>query len=306
MCVTSGVYLTDQKLRIDLFVLLPEIADARDACVHRLESLLGRERGIEKTHVVGEDGQPPQLCLHFDPRTISIAQVERLAKAAGAKLTEQFDHAVIPVRVTGGEDEYRRVEQLLCAQPDILSASVNQAAQVARVEFDRTQTSLDHVRATLREAGFAPTAESKRPSEESQPKANWYARNKELTWSIARGVLLLVAWVGERWLSFPRGIAVSLFVALYAFGGFDIVHHLIGSLRKRRFTFDIDLLMIVAAIGAAILGAWAEGAFLLFLFSLAHALEHYALGRARNAIRALSDLAPPVARVQERTFRNSF
>jgi Cd2+/Zn2+-exporting ATPase len=289
--------LTDQKIKIDLFVLLPEITDARDACVRRLESLLGRERGIEKTHVVGENGQALQLCLHFDPRTISIAQVGRLAKAAGAKLTEQFGHAVISVRVTGGEDEFRRVEQLLCAQPGTLSASVNQTAQVARVEFDRTQTSLDQVRATLREAGFAPTAESKRPSEESQPEANWYARNKELAWSIASGVLLLVAWVGERWLSLPRGVAVSLFVASYAFGGFDIVHHLIGSIRKGRFTFDIDLLMIVAAIGAAILGAWAEGAFLLFLFSLAHALEHYALGRARNAIRALSDLAPPVARV---------
>ncbi|MEX1129832.1 MAG: heavy metal translocating P-type ATPase [Vicinamibacterales bacterium] len=39
-------------------------------------------------------------------------------------------------------------------------------------------------------------------------------------------------------------------------------------------------------------------AFLLFLFSLAHSLEHYALGRARASIRALADLAPPIARVQ--------
>jgi Cd2+/Zn2+-exporting ATPase len=100
-----------------------------------------------------------------------------------------------------------------------------------------------------------------------------------------------------RYLSLSPAVAIALYVGSYAFGGYDIARHMVGTLRKGRFTFDIDLLMIVAAIGAAILGEWAEGAFLLFLFSIAHALEHYALGRARNAIKALSDLAPPLARV---------
>ena len=58
------------------------------------------------------------------------------------------------------------------------------------------------------------------------------------------------------------------------------------SLRSRR--FDIDSLMIVAAAGAAALGAWVEGALLLFLFSLGHALEHLAMDRARKAIEALA------------------
>ncbi len=50
--------------------------------------------------------------------------------------------------------------------------------------------------------------------------------------------------------------------------------------------------MIVAAAGANALGAWAEGALLLFLFSIGHALEGYAMGRAKRAIEALSELAP--------------
>ncbi|WP_276568571.1 heavy metal translocating P-type ATPase [Xanthomonas euroxanthea] len=53
----------------------------------------------------------------------------------------------------------------------------------------------------------------------------------------------------------------------------------------------------LAAAGAAALGAWAEGALLLFLFSLGHALEHYAMGRAKRAIEALAKLAPETARV---------
>ena len=58
------------------------------------------------------------------------------------------------------------------------------------------------------------------------------------------------------------------------------------------------MLMLLAAVGAAALGEWAEGAFLLTLFALAHALEHYAMDRARGAIRALSELAPALARVR--------
>ena len=56
--------------------------------------------------------------------------------------------------------------------------------------------------------------------------------------------------------------------------------------------------MIVAAAGAASLGARAEGALLLFLFSIGHALEGYAMGRAKRAIEALSELAPKTARVR--------
>jgi Cd2+/Zn2+-exporting ATPase len=56
--------------------------------------------------------------------------------------------------------------------------------------------------------------------------------------------------------------------------------------------------MIIAALGAAFLGEFAEGALLLFLFSLGHSLEERALDRARSAVRALADLAPKTALVR--------
>jgi Cd2+/Zn2+-exporting ATPase len=60
---------------------------------------------------------------------------------------------------------------------------------------------------------------------------------------------------------------------------------------------NIDLLMILAALGAALLGDWPEGAVLLFLFSLSHALEHLIMGRTRGAITALMKLTPDEATV---------
>ena len=55
---------------------------------------------------------------------------------------------------------------------------------------------------------------------------------------------------------------------------------------------------LAQAAGAAALGTWEEGALLLFLFSLCHALEHIAMDRARKAIEALAELAPKTAIVQ--------
>src|SRR5690606_35086620 len=86
------------------------------------------------------------------------------------------------------------------------------------------------------------------------------------------------------------------YVLAYGFGGYYTVREAFDNLRRKR--FEIDTLMLVAAGGAAALGVWAEGALLLFLFSLGHALEHYAMGRAKRAIEALAELAPETASVR--------
>ncbi len=65
------------------------------------------------------------------------------------------------------------------------------------------------------------------------------------------------------------------------------------TLRERR--LDVNLLMLLAAIGAALVGEAAEGATLLFLFSLSNTLQSYALTRSRRAVRALMALQPDLA-----------
>ncbi|EFL13488.1 heavy metal translocating P-type ATPase [Streptomyces sp. C] len=87
--------------------------------------------------------------------------------------------------------------------------------------------------------------------------------------------------------------ARALFVAAYAVGGFFTLREAVATLRAGR--FQVDFLMLVAAAGAAAIGRWEEGAVLLVLFSLGHALEEYAMGRARRSIEALGALAPRTA-----------
>lgn len=91
----------------------------------------------------------------------------------------------------------------------------------------------------------------------------------------------------------PQWVSLAMYIGAYFFGGFYTAKEAIETILKGG--FEIDFLMLVAAIGAAILGEWAEGALLLFLFSLGHSLEHYAMGKAHKSIESLATLAPKTA-----------
>lgn len=118
----------------------------------------------------------------------------------------------------------------------------------------------------------------------------------EMIFSLVCGALLLAGWLLGRTQGESATVPLALFVLAYLAGGFFTVREAFENLRARQ--LKIDSLMIVAAAGAAALGQWAEGALLLFLFSIGHALENYAMGRARRAIEALAELRPEVALVR--------
>ena len=87
--------------------------------------------------------------------------------------------------------------------------------------------------------------------------------------------------------------SVAAYVFAFLAGGFYPAEEVWERLQKR--TIDVHFLMIFVAAGAASIGAWGEGATLLFLFSFSGALEHYALGRTQKEIRSLFRDAPKVA-----------
>lgn len=120
-----------------------------------------------------------------------------------------------------------------------------------------------------------------------------FGEHTELIFAVLAGVCVLAGRLVERSDSAPDWASLALFIGAYLFGGFFTTKEAIENLRARR--FEIDTLMLVAAVGAAALGNWAEGGLLLFLFSLGHSLEHFAMGRARRAIEALAKLAPETA-----------
>lgn len=109
-----------------------------------------------------------------------------------------------------------------------------------------------------------------------------------LAWSFTIAAFLL-----DHFSPVPHAAIIGLYVLAYLAGGTDATRQALSDLFDGH--VNVDLLMVVAALGAATLNAWAEGAVLLALFASSNALEHHALDRTRNAVHALMKLSPEVS-----------
>lgn len=107
---------------------------------------------------------------------------------------------------------------------------------------------------------------------------------------------LIVGMVGE-YLLHNDMVMWGGFGLAYIAGGIPAGREALHSLFVER-KLDVDLLMVLAALGAASIGQAGDGAILLFLFSLSNTLQDWAMGRTKNAIQALMDLNPEGATVR--------
>ncbi len=105
----------------------------------------------------------------------------------------------------------------------------------------------------------------------------------------------MIAGLLGGWLGAASTFVWGSYAVAYVFGGWYGLKESVRSLREP--VVEIDLLMIIAAVGALFIGAPFEGAMLLFLFSLSGVLEEYAIGRSRTAIRSLIEMRPESASV---------
>jgi len=273
------------KLGLELSLVLPSVPGARDACVQRLLTLL-KQDGVERAHVAGEDSRA-KLCVHYDPDRFDIAELRRLVLAAGSRIEQRYRHQSVRLDGMDCPTCATVVEHALGRLPGVLEAKVSYAAERLRLEYDGEAVGLDTIEARVQALGYKLVPPERLPT--------WFEEHRELLFSLASGLLLLAGWLAGR-SSVAPPVPLLLLLGAYAAGGFFTLRDAWQSLFARR--FDIDTLMIVAAAGAAALGAWEEGALLLFLFSLGHALEHLAMDRARAAVEKLGELAPDTAVVQ--------
>ncbi|BAZ38836.1 cobalt-transporting P-type ATPase [Calothrix sp. NIES-4101] len=119
--------------------------------------------------------------------------------------------------------------------------------------------------------------------------------------AIVCAIFVVVGWLALHlnWIS----LALFLLPVAYVVGGYGSAKEGLTTLWEEK-ELDVDLLMIVAALGAAILGLWrreyyliVDGGVLILIFAVSGALEGYAMQRTENAIRSLMSLTPDTARV---------
>ena len=276
----------EKTIELEIPLLLPNVKDEQDECLNRLEVSLQNQRGILRAHLEREK-TPVDLCLHYDPNLLTLEQVKRLAQRAGAGIANRYHHLFTPIEGMDCSDCVTVIEHGLGRMDGVLAVNVNYAAASLRVEYDKHKVDRPAIEKRVQSLGYEIPAEGFR---------SWYKENREIVFSLTAGLLLIIGWLGETFFGLPAWIATTLYIGGYVFGGWDISQHAWHAIKEKH--FDTDLLMVMAALGAAFLGEFAEGALLLFLFSLGHALEERALDRARAAVRALADLAPKTALVR--------
>ncbi|RYY53475.1 MAG: heavy metal translocating P-type ATPase [Chitinophagaceae bacterium] len=276
-----------------------------------------------------------KLCFHYDPQVITLQKVQALAEKAGARISNRYSHVILQVEGFRHQRQTRLVETAVKGEKGILSVNATSTGFVSvefdstitsssdifgymrkydlKVTDSGTDAAGKLVRLQKDKPGVAKAVHNEGKSgssatdhDHSDPAhkhsegeadsghahGGLFGKNTELIFSLICGALIGIGYA----LSFSGVNPVAstiLYISAYVFGGFYTAREAIQTISKGG--FEIDFLMLVAAIGAAILGSWLEGALLLFLFSLGHALEHFAMEKARKSISALMDLAPKTA-----------
>lgn len=114
----------------------------------------------------------------------------------------------------------------------------------------------------------------------------------ELIAAIISGILIITAWIFSK--TGMESTSVAIFILAFIIGGYAKAKEGITETIKEK-ELNVEMLMVFAAIGSAIIGYWAEGAILIFIFALSGALETYTMNKSKKEISSLMRLQPEEA-----------
>ncbi|NPA93434.1 MAG: cadmium-translocating P-type ATPase [Chloroflexi bacterium] len=245
------------------------------------DTLMGYD-GILETQL---DYGKAHLKIVYDPRVLDEGQALQVAQEAGHRAWEQVQHCA--------HAHSPMCKECALKLQDDLSEFFGQPVQV-ELENGVVAAKLPRRAPMVAEAEAAiapPKPEPKKAKKLSLPQTT-----VEVILTVVTLIATLLAAFSAR-LGLPSWATTGLYVVAYVAGGyFGFVEGVKLLITERE--IDVDLLMILAALGAALVGQPTDGAILLFLFSLSNTLQSYALGRTRQAIEKLMDLRPPEATVK--------
>lgn len=286
--------------RFEVQQLLPGHGATVDACTRRLTETIAASAGVRAAHLESTAGAA-FVNVDYDSASLARVELERLAAEAGAGVSARFEHLEYRLAGLHCSDCAAKVSVVTGRIAGVFDARANYATEKLLLTLDTSVAQPASVVSAVQGLGYRvlPTPTTTSTADAGGVAATtrvggWHLA-ADLRLSLYAGAALITGFALQT-AGTARWAWLGAYLLAYAAGGWHATNHAVRA--AARWRFDIDLLMVVAALGAASLGSWAEGALLLFLFSLGHALEHLAMNRARGAIRALGDLTPKFARVR--------
>jgi len=282
-------------IQLALTDLLPEETD-EDGIFDQFEKIVLAHRGVSKVHI-RRDAGIAEICIHYDEQ-ISPTQLVELACRNGAECTDRFERMTWFVRGLESADSAGPLETMIRKIPGVLEADVAYAAERVVVEFDTDATNVESIERAVKGLGYElEVPEHGKACSMHAHGSGGLSPRLQMPLALGAGAVLGVGFALEKLVSaVPSQAIVAMYVVALVAAAIFPLKAAITAIRARQ--VDVETLMILAGVGAAVLGAWFEGAFLLFLFTLGHALEHRAMERARRTIESLGQLTAKTARVR--------
>jgi Cd2+/Zn2+-exporting ATPase len=270
----------------DLSIPLPK---KESSCTEVLSDTLRGYAGIEE---VDYDYNTGSLKAVYDPRLLSnesaLQLIQKAGKAASIRVAQcaaKREHGSAACANCAGRLG-RQLALQYQAAANLPTANFENNAIEVRLNQPHLATS-ENVEI---EANFFGSE-----AKEEQKSKGIPTEKLEVVFTVLNAVTGFSAFIGAS-LGLNSIAVIVLYTISYISGGWFGLLASIEALREK--TLNVDLLMIVAALGAAVVGQPAEGAMLLFLFSLSNTLQSYAMDRSRKAIEKLLDLRPALATVR--------
>lgn len=255
------------------------------SCADDIKRALGSFEGIQDVRVDVVGGK---VRVAYADGKLSRGDLAGVLRRVGYKV-EDGDSKQASFIVEGMDcaDEVRQIEDKLGRLPGVTNLGFDLINRRLKVEGAITSPEIQRA---IKEIGMTAL-----PEGEERLELSFWERRGRLVVTIISGIFLALG-VGLGWAGASEYVSVPLLAISTVAGGWFIAPR--GFRAARNLALDMNFLMTIAAIGAAAIGEWGEGASAMFLFAVAQLLESFSMDRARNAIKALMDLSPTEATIK--------
>ncbi|AQU79527.1 heavy metal translocating P-type ATPase [Planococcus faecalis] len=254
------------------------------SCAATIEKSLNTVKGIETVNINYSAGK-----MRVGVSNSSIAdQIPMQVKKLG------FETNIVETKKIGQVYRVDGMDCGACAVTIEKHLARNPAVQNVKVNFSTGKMQILHtaqdkeIIKEVERAGFHASLVSKERKIEEKNK-------NRITTATLSGLLLAIGFFGSL-----AGVSETLVTMLYAvtiiLGGYKPARSAFYAVKSK--SLDMNVLMVSAAIGAALIGEWFEGATVVWLFALGNALQNRSIERTRESIRSLINLAPSEALVK--------
>ncbi|UCH32960.1 MAG: cadmium-translocating P-type ATPase [Armatimonadota bacterium] len=275
--------------RLELPLIIPDGAECV-RCMERLEREVGAARGIVSA---GVDRESSTLSLEYDEDQVALDALERKVTEIGAAITERFRHETLILGGLDCPDCAATLDHVVSRIPGVVHSSTSVVGSNMRVEYRADEVALDAIVSKVRSMGYEAQPESVSRARRARELPARPRLREGLT--AACGAMLVAGLICAA-AGGPAAVCRGLYAAAILVGGYFVARGALAALRG--LAVDMNVLMTLAVVGAAIIGEWEEAAAVVVLFSLGNALESHVMRRTRRAIGALLDLAPAQAVVR--------